>query len=165
MDDAGVPTAERPRDICSHLMDAQLPVSEGETEGVTFRPIGRVAILTGKLFPIASIPEEQRMQMPVEVGVTHADGRRMASLVCSVCHGPTLLGQGTQEGAVAPDLAIVAAYNLDQFRTLMRTGKGLGDRELKEMSAVARDSLSVLTDTEIEELHSYLVARAQRLRP
>jgi mono/diheme cytochrome c family protein len=142
-----------------------LPVSAGEAEGVSFRPIGRVAILTGKLVPIASIPEEQRTQMPVDVGAAHAGGRRMASLVCSVCHGPTLLGQGMQEGAVAPDLAIVAAYNLDQFRTLMRTGKGLGDRELGEMSAVARDSLSSLTDSEIEALHAYLVARSQRLRP
>jgi hypothetical protein len=62
-------------------------------------------------------------------------------------------------------MASAAAYSLEQFRTLMHTGKGLGDRELREMSAVARESLSALTDGEIEAIHSYLVTRAQQPRP
>jgi mono/diheme cytochrome c family protein len=132
---------------------------------VTFRPIGRVAIVTGKLKPIAAFSEEQRARMPVDLGAAHAAGRLIATNVCAICHGPALQGQPTQEGARAPDLTIADAYSLDQFRTLMRTGKGLGNRELAEMSGVARESFALFTDSEIAELHAYLVARGQRFHP
>ena len=70
---------------------------------------------------------------------------------------PFAMGQrcwtGYAKGAVPPDLAI--RHQPGPVPNADAHGKGLGERELKEMSAVARDSLSVLTDSEIEELHSY----------
>jgi hypothetical protein len=58
----------------------------------------------------------------------------------------------------------VAAYSLDQFRILMRTGKVWQTENSGRCLTWARDSLFALTDSEIEELHAYLIARSQRLR-
>ncbi len=56
-----------------------------------------------------------------------------------------------------PTLAIVAAYSLDDFTRLMRTGTALGGRELNEMmTGVARGRTAYLTDEEIAALHGYL---------
>jgi hypothetical protein len=56
----------------------------------------------------------------------------------------------------------VAAYTRENFNRLMRTGKALGDRELRAaMSRVARRRFSRFTDAEIADLYDYLVARAR----
>ena len=60
-----------------------------------------------------------------------------------------------------PNLDIVGAYDLAQFRTLMKTGVPPSRRNLGMMSAVARRDFSHFTDDEIEALHGYLVARAR----
>jgi len=54
-------------------------------------------------------------------------------------------------------LAIAAAYDLEAFRTVLRTGVPLGGRQLRTMDRVARRDFSHLTDEEIAAIHAYLV--------
>jgi len=140
-----------------------LPRSRGATEGFSAGPIGRFAIATGKLRPAPAKLEEFRTQAPIVLGAAHAAGRRIAANNCSECHGPALLGMTMEDGNVTPDLTLAGAYDAAGFRTLMRTGKAAGGRELGLMSEVARNDFSHLTDAELAALHGYLQARAERL--
>lgn len=67
------------------------------------------------------------------------------------------------EGSVTPDLAMAGAYDLDQFKTLLRTGKAAGGKKLGLMKEVAEKDFVHLTDAEIQSLHGYLRARAEKL--
>ncbi|MFL6786768.1 MAG: hypothetical protein ACJ8E0_10915 [Sphingomicrobium sp.] len=58
---------------------------------------------------------------------------------------------------------MIGAYDLPQFKTLLRTGRPAGGQKLKLMASIARPDLSHMTDAEIERLHAYLIAPAQRL--
>jgi hypothetical protein len=55
-----------------------------------------------------------------------------------------------------PPLTIVAAYSLEDFTTLMRTGVPIGGRELDLMATVAVSRFSHFTDMEIVALHTFL---------
>ena len=79
--------------------------------------------------------------------------------VCSECHGSDL---GGSTGIGAPNLALVIAYSLDDFRELMHTGVPIGDRKLDLMEEVAIGRFSRFTDLEIENLHAYLQTLASR---
>ena len=81
---------------------------------------------------------------------------------CAECHGPDLEGQEVKPGSIAPDLSIAGAYDLEQFRTLLRTGVPPGGKKLGMMASVARDDFSHLKDEEIAAIHAYLVERARR---
>lgn len=80
-------------------------------------------------------------------------GRYLAVTICTECHGGDLRGG---PGGFAPTLAIVAAYSLNDFRKLMRTGEPLGGRELGLMAQVALARFAYFTDSEINDLHAYL---------
>ncbi len=134
----------------------------GATEGFTPGPVGRFAIVTGKIVPAPAKLEDFRTQAPIDLGRDHVAGRRIAAIVCSECHGPALFGQKMESGAEVPDLVLAGAYDLEDFRTLMRTGKGTGGRELGLMSKVSRQDFAHLSDEEIAKLHAYLKARADR---
>lgn len=140
-----------------------LPRRPGSIEGFSAGPVGRIAIVTGRLRPAPAKMEEFRTNVPISLGADHAAGRRIAATNCSECHGPALLGMTMEDGKVAPDLTLVGAYGAADFRTLMRTGKAPGGRELALMSEVARNDFSHLKDSEIDALHGYLRARAERL--
>jgi len=92
--------------------------------------------------PPDSVPEE-----PLELG------RYVAMTMCTECHGNDLRGR-PDEGF--PSLAIVAAYSLGDFSTLMRTGVPIGDRELDLMKEIALTRGAYLTDSEVESLHIFL---------
>ena len=61
-------------------------------------------------------------------------------------------------------LSIAGAYDLDQFRTLLRTGRPPSGRDLGLMARVARQDFSHLNDAEIAQLYQYLRARAERVQ-
>jgi cytochrome c553 len=82
-------------------------------------------------------------------------GEYLAVNVCSECHGMQLEGN---EG-FSPPLEIAKKYSLEDFRKLMSTGIGLGDRDLGLMTLVSEARFSFLTDTEVESLHQFLHAR------
>jgi len=100
-----------------------------------------------------------RMRPPVDLGQQFAKGRHIAATVCSECHGSDLGGDAAEGG---PDLIIAAAYDLEDFRRLLRTGIPPGGRDLGLMAETAREDLKVFTDDEIQALHAYLVARSRR---
>lgn len=126
-------------------------------------PIGRLAVVQGKIRQQPERIEEFGANWPHELGPRYAAGRRIAATVCADCHMPDLLGGTMEDGEEAPNLSIAGAYDYEQFRTLMRTGKGAGGRELGLMSKISRLDLKYLTDAEIRALHDYLKARAERV--
>jgi mono/diheme cytochrome c family protein len=91
------------------------------------------------------------------LGPAYAQGRHIAATACSECHGSDLRGDPREGG---PDLVVVGAYDLDQFRRLLRTGAPPSGRDLGIMSETARKDLRVFTDAEIAALYAYLRARA-----
>lgn len=86
-----------------------------------------------------------------------AFGEYLARTVCTECHGDKL------EGAPAtgiPGLGVIAAYSLDDFVKLMRTGKPIGDRKLELMEEVALGRFAHFSEEEIDALYAYLQAFA-----
>lgn len=85
-------------------------------------------------------------------------GRYLASVTCSECHGLDYRGNrfadNTYDGG--PPLAVIAAYDAEAFRRLMRTGVGVGGRDLGEMGWVARNGFVHLTDREIADVYEFL---------
>lgn len=134
-------------------------VRSSPSGGVTFGPIGRVAILTGGFVPIASVVGGPADRPPVDLGPELERGRHLVATICAQCHGFMLQGMKMEDGSVSPDLVVTAAYDLEQFRTLLRTGKGVGGRELGLMSQNARDAFSAFHDDEIDAMYAYLKAR------
>jgi mono/diheme cytochrome c family protein len=96
-----------------------------------------------------------------DVGANHMRGRYLAQIACSECHGPDLRGARGAVPGQPPDLSVAAAYDRAQFRSLLRTGRGLGGRTLGEMTQYGPERFIGLTDQEIDQIHRYLVARAR----
>ena len=63
-----------------------------------------------------------------------------------------------------PDLSlIISAYSADEFRHLMKTGKGLGDRDLGLMSEKAREAYEHFTAGEVDAVYAYLRACREQI--
>jgi len=91
-------------------------------------------------------------------------GEYIAMTSCVECHGGTLHGDSpfAEPGKGPPDLLIAAAYDKADFVTLMRTGKGAGNRELGLMSVVARRHFTYFTDQDIDDLRAFFAAMSKR---
>ena len=169
----GRPLFVMPSAMFSRLSDAEvaaliaiirrLPRRGEATPPNYLGPLGRFGIATGRFRPAPAMLEDFRVREPYQVGPADEAGRRIAANNCSECHGPDLGGGQPSPDTEAPDLAIVAAYDADQFRTLMRTGRPPDGRDLGLMATVARNDFSHLTDAEIGALHAYLRARSERV--
>jgi cytochrome c553 len=141
----------------------RLPRGGAPTPDTKVGPLGRLGIALGRFEPAPAMLERFRTTYPIDAGAKHRAGRRLAAIACAECHGSTLEGGTPGPGVIAPSLEVAAAYDLDQFRTLMRTGVPPGGRDLGLMKTVARQDFSNLTDSEIARLHAYLRARYERL--
>lgn len=167
----GRPLFVMPSGLYSRLSDAEVaaliafirsqPQVAEPTPRLSFGPLGRLGIVTGKISPQPERIEAFRTNWPHALGPEHVQGRRIAATVCAECHMPDLSGGVMEDGHKTPDLSLAGAYDLDQFKTLMRTGKGISARDLGLMAEVARKDMAHFTDAEIEALHAYLVARAE----
>jgi mono/diheme cytochrome c family protein len=135
-----------------------LPPANGPGSGLHFRPLGRTMIAIGKIGLAAEHMREPVTHPAPNRADPVAFGRYLALSSCTECHGPELGGGTTM--VKGPDLRIVAAYSLEQFRRLMREGVPLGGRELGMMKSASTDRFAYLTDEEIGALHAYLLARA-----
>jgi mono/diheme cytochrome c family protein len=83
---------------------------------------------------------------------------------CTECHGPALFGlKDGPGGQPTPDLRVAAGYDLEQFKTLMRTGVTPAGKPLGMMREVAVGAFAHMTDAELAAVHAYLVERAKRL--
>jgi len=131
-----------------------LPREAGPQANVSPGPLGRIGLVTGK-FRTAAQLIEKTIPPPEATSEVGERGRYLARTICAECHGTSLSGYSTPDFD-APDLRLVAAYSLEQFAELMRTGAALGQRNLVTMSTWARTHLSSLTGEEISALYSYL---------
>lgn len=139
-----------------------LPREGSGTPPLSVGPLARLGIAIGSFRPAPAKIEEYRTNWPHQLGPRFAEGRRLAATGCSECHGPALSGMEMEEGNVTPDLAVVGGYDLDQFKALLRTGVTPAGQKLGLMREVALNDFRHLTDAEMEKLHAYLVARAER---
>ena len=140
-----------------------LPRAEGQSEGMSAGPLGRIGLVLGWFRPAPELVAEYRTQAPIALGPGHEAARHLAATACAECHGPALMGGSAGPDQKAPDLRAAAGYDPAQFRSLMRTGRPPDGRDLGLMTTVSRQDFSQLTDAEIDSLHAYLAARAKRL--
>ena len=149
-----------------------LPVKDGDERPFKLRLVGRLMLILGdfRLQPLAVT--EYRKMLPPDLGPRHAKGRQLAASICAECHGPDLSGGPTPMADtnpsfgrpynLPPNLDIVGAYDIEQFRKLLKTGIPPSGKDLGMMSSVAKRDFSQFTDEEVKALHGYLVTRAQR---
>jgi cytochrome c553 len=130
------------------------PVTEGPATEIRLGPLARLGLVLGKYNPQAELIEHDAPRLVVRDTSDHITfGKYLALTNCTECHGLDLRGNPDRP---SPNLGIAATYSEEDFARLMRTGKGLRDRELRLMSDVARRRFSHLTAGEIEALHTYL---------
>jgi mono/diheme cytochrome c family protein len=122
-------------------------------------PLDQWALWMGRLKPAIAYVAIERGKAPPEVGPQHAFARHIVAIACVECHGGDLKGNGWDSGA--PDLAVAAAYSLERFTRLLRTGVGADGKEHGLMSRVSRERLRTLVDEEIAGIHAYLLSRAE----
>lgn len=132
-------------------VDNELPPTE-------FKPLGKFIAGMDENFRLEPdmMMDMPRVPMP-EPGPTAEWGRYRTSTICTVCHGGDLSGgqPPNPDSPPAPDLRVAAAWNLDGFKTAMRTGETPDGRQLNEkfMPYVA---FRYMTDEELESIHMYL---------
>ncbi|WP_073975726.1 c-type cytochrome [Erythrobacter donghaensis] len=121
-------------------------------------PLGRLGIALGKLRNEPDTLAEDALLRAAEIE-GHEEGRRLAEATCAECHGADL--NGSHGALKAPNLLVTAGYSASDFSILLRTGKAIGGRDLPVMSETARKRYPSLTENEVEQLHGYLLARAE----
>jgi mono/diheme cytochrome c family protein len=131
-----------------------LPAVEGPGPSVSLGPLGRIAVASRQIRPVAALIAET-VPPPEATSEQAAQGRYLARTTCAACHG-TDLGGDSNPDFTSPSLRVVAAYSPEAFTKLMREGVAIGERNLRTMSPWARLLLSHLTDSEIAALYSYL---------
>ncbi|MFC5755213.1 c-type cytochrome [Rhizobium sp. GCM10022189] len=135
---------------------SQKPLPDAVDGGTSWGPVGRIALALGQ------IPFEADDVAPgfKPAAARPADiGEYMWKTDCSHCHN---LDTEKQSPAFkAPALKPLAqSYPPEQFKALLRTGKGMGGRDLGVMTEVSQWDFSHFTDSEIEQIQAYL-AREQ----
>ena len=155
-----------PSSMFYHLSDADLsailsfimmePASNDDWPPTRLAPLARVLLiplrnLYGTLLAAEEV-DHDAPRIPPEID-GKPNGEYLARTVCTECHGLDLRGAPDES---APTLAIVAAYSLDNFASLMKDGVPIGGRELDLMARVAKSRFAYFTEAEVESLHSYL---------
>jgi cytochrome c553 len=133
------------------------PSAADRKDTLGFGPLGRLAILTGRV-------NQEAIERPMAPAKRPGDiGAYIAGTVCAGCHSMTEVREAHDDGRRVPSLLEIApAYDLAAFRKLLRTGIGMSPRDLGLMARVAKGDLSRLTDGEIAALHAYLKGEADR---
>jgi cytochrome c553 len=163
------PLWEMPSNAFLHLSEPDMqaliaflrsvPASGVDHPRMAIGPTGREEIQAGLFLPVTEKVKKTRDIRPIEAGPLNEQGRYLAEVLCSECHGADLSGNA-DANTFRPDLVIAAAYSSSDFAQLMKTGKSLGDRNLGLMTQVAQSRFSHLTETEVESIHAYLLKRA-----
>lgn len=136
---------------------------DAQPAGTSWGPLGHVAIAIGKVpfsadMVAANFVSDAPPPLRRPSATPAQEGAYLVKTICSHCHELDV-EHDDGWGTIAPPLRMMGqAYPLNEFRHLLRTGKGMGDRELGLMSSVARGDLSHMTDPEIEAIHAYLNA-------
>lgn len=137
-----------------------LEAGERALPDTRFGPVARILLLLFKRqigsIMAAEVIDHDNGHSQTPPGDPSRHGFYLATTVCTECHGPDLRGY-PDEGT--PGLAVATAYPLEDFRTLMRSGRPLGGRELGLMAKVAQSRFAYFTDDEVAALHQYLKSR------
>ncbi len=141
-----------------------LPAKGVQHPNPTIGPKLAAAISSGDFKDSVQQVAEMKNAAPPDLGPEHAFARFILRATCTECHGMNLEGRTEQmmDAPPPPNLRIVAAYSAEDFSTLMKTGKPIGDRELIVMGGVSRGRYSRFTDKEIKAVYDYLVELARR---
>lgn len=159
-----------PADMLNHLDDKDLgaiiaflrasPITVSNLAETRVGLIWRLGLVLGNPMTApatARIDQHAEHPVPEDHRSLLDEGRYIAMSTCTECHAQDLRG----EAGDTPTLALVAAYSLNDFTRLMRTGIALGNRELNDMmTGVARGRTAYLNDDEIAALHAYLQSLA-----
>ena len=140
-----------------------LPRGGDEKPKASIALMGRLGVVLGKFHTAPELVRTFREAQAPDFGPKFAEGRHIVVTNCAECHGPQLHGQEVESGVVSPDMEIAGAYDLDQFRAMLRTGVGPGGKDIGLMGRVAKRDFSHLTDAEIAQVHAYLTERARRM--
>lgn len=93
-----------------------------------------------------------------------ARGQYLAMTMCNECHGFDLRGE--RDGPYStPDLALVSAYNWEDFVTLTTEGVPLDGRDLGLMTMIARDRFPALTKDDRQALYQFLQTLSEKPIP
>ena len=156
-----------PSTMLYHLSDEDLgaivaflrsqEAGDDELEVTHLNAIGRLMIfyfkqLAGALLA-ADVIDHQAERLNPHSHNEIERGQYLAKTVCSECHGDDLRGS---PAFGMPDLVVAMAYKLEDFRTLLRTGKPSDERELGLMAEVSNSRFTHFTDDEIDDLHAFL---------
>src|SRR4029077_4218740 len=112
-------------------------------------PMGRLGLALGKFHPAPSLVAEFDASPLPAFEPQFSSGRHIVEVNCSECHGPDLKGQEVEPGVVSADLAIAGAYDVTQFKTLLREGLAPGRKDTGLMGRVARRDFKYMRDDEI----------------
>jgi len=136
-----------------------VPEREGAPREFAVGPMGRLGMVLGKFQPIAAQVDHKLPRVAIaDRSDTLKHGEYLVKTACTECHGQSLEGNAFLN---APNLGITQTYSEEDFFRLMRTGRGLGDRDLKLMSEVATVRFSLFSDDEIRAVRMYLLKHAQ----
>ena len=135
--------------IFAHLRSqpARSPVSRQRK--LTLR--GRLGLVTGEWKVSA---EQVDRSLPrwgnLPRDTRYERGRYLAGIVCSECHGLDFKGYALEGG---PSLAILAAYDREQFRRLLRTARSFDGRMIARMDWMPDVGF---TDAEADDIYEFL---------
>ena len=159
----GRPVFAMPSAMFYHLSDRDLgailafirsePQVEGPDGEMVARPIGRIGIVAGKYDPQVAQIDEREPRMVVDPADSVSLGKYLVTTVCTECHGPALRGE---PGGPANLHVAMPNYSGADFATLMKTGTGMGKRELGLMTEVAKSRFAYFTDAEVRAVYAYL---------
>jgi mono/diheme cytochrome c family protein len=128
-----------------------LPSTPGIPAKNTYGFLRRLKLIAGSITPGMIKPDVPRPYLHYDTSQV-AFGKYLAMTSCTSCHGENLKGIK----GFSTDLAIVSAYNKENFFRLLRTGVALGDRKLGLMTKIATNNLKYLNDNEINSIYAYL---------
>lgn len=157
-----------PSEMFRHLGDEDLarviawlrsvPASAEGVQGKTeLRPLIRLILAKGDFTlaarAIESLPAAEKRFEP---GDALSQGRYLTKNFCTECHGQELEGFAPLN---APPLVVVKGYSPEQFSRLMHDGIGLGDRQFRMMTPVAKARFAHFTADEVSAMYAYLQSR------
>ena len=129
-----------------------LPTTAFDTvEPKQVKLLGRIGVVIGQFGNSVNQAGGQPARRPANVGPY------LVQTVCMECHLLNAPKTEAGTGTVAPPLApMVASYDPVALKTLLRTGKAVGNREVGLMSRISRAGLNALTDPEVDAVQAYL---------
>ena len=144
---------------------SSLPPVDNEPPPVTFGPIGRMLVATGKLPPAWAelIDHEKPRPAKPAHGATKEYGQYLTRLTCIGCHRPDLSGGIIEDGDPAwPPAANITKggalkdYTLESFKKVLTEGERPGGNPVAEPMANAVRYTGLMEDYEIEAIWLYL---------